>query len=213
MPLDINRLENVRKHGDGKVVARCPACAADGKDETGNHLVVYPDGKFGCVANPKDTAHRKAIFKLCGVPSDAPHQPKAIEIRPKSAHKRGAGVVLGRFGRVFQTSYVTIEEKHIYIKRVSETRPSRPDEQPPAQQANATALPPPVVVEAPRKRKKAKSKNLSFEERWGCSVAEMQAYADAYFAPGRTASKSPAITGVDALGLVTDQPSAKETAL
>ncbi len=68
--LNIQKLKNVVKK-DGKIVAQCPACAAAGADATGNHLAVFPDGKYGCVANPDDQAHRKTIFKLVGQSSGA----------------------------------------------------------------------------------------------------------------------------------------------
>ena len=66
--LDIARLENV--HGNGsKTIARCPACAANGGDTTGNHLLVAEDGKFGCVLFPdaEGAEHRKKIYALVGV--------------------------------------------------------------------------------------------------------------------------------------------------
>lgn len=212
MPLDINKLENTRRHGDGKVVARCPACAAEGRDETGNHLVVYPDGRFGCAANPQDSTHRKAIFKLCGVASDAPRQPKAIEIRPKSAPRRGAGVVLGRFGRVFQTSFNIVEgSKHTYIKGVSETRPSRPELERPASLSLEEAMSLLETAEVPRLKKKAQKQNTPPPEPiLACTMEQAMAFIGSQKAPGRVATKSPAIAGADALELVTAQPSAKE---
>lgn len=64
--LQLDRLEMVR-HSNSKVTARCPACAADGGDRTGNHLVIFPDGRFGCAAMPGDPGHRRHIFALAGV--------------------------------------------------------------------------------------------------------------------------------------------------
>jgi hypothetical protein len=66
--LDLRKLVQVRRLGDGSVVARCPACAAGGEDRDGNHLVVYPDGRFGCVVYPgKDGwLHRKRIWAMAG---------------------------------------------------------------------------------------------------------------------------------------------------
>ena len=57
------------KETNGKMIARCPACAAAGNDAKGDHLAIFPDGKFSCVANPNDKGHRKEIFKLAGSPS------------------------------------------------------------------------------------------------------------------------------------------------
>ena len=68
MSLDFSKLQNVKTVA-GKTTARCPACAAAGGDAKGDHLVIYPDGGYGCVANPKDKAHTKEIFRLAGQPS------------------------------------------------------------------------------------------------------------------------------------------------
>jgi hypothetical protein len=68
MSLDVTKLERVCRRDNGDITARCPACAEGGGDaHDENHLVIFPGGKFGCVANPKDKAHRKRIFKLVGV--------------------------------------------------------------------------------------------------------------------------------------------------
>ena len=67
MSLDLTRLENVREEG-GKTIARCPACAEKGMDETGEHLIIRPDGRFGCVVHPGPVGkpHRQRIAKLVG---------------------------------------------------------------------------------------------------------------------------------------------------
>ena len=67
MSLDAGRLEKVRELPGGIVQARCPACAEDGHDRTGEHLRIYADGRFGCCVHPKDKEHRKRIFALVGV--------------------------------------------------------------------------------------------------------------------------------------------------
>ena len=66
MSLDVAKLQNVRKLEGGGVQARCPACAEGGHDRTGEHLRIYPDGRFGCCVHPKDGEHRKRIFALAG---------------------------------------------------------------------------------------------------------------------------------------------------
>ena len=68
MSLDVRRLAVSRRLEDGTVVARCPACAAGGQDRSGEHLVVYPDGRFGCVVHPgaDGVLHRKAIWEAVG---------------------------------------------------------------------------------------------------------------------------------------------------
>ncbi len=66
MSLDVAKLEKVRELGGGIVQARCPACAEGGNDRSGEHLRIYPDGKFGCCVHPKDGDHRKRIWALAG---------------------------------------------------------------------------------------------------------------------------------------------------
>jgi hypothetical protein len=67
MSLDPAKLEKARELAGGIVQARCPACAEDGGDRKGEHLRVYPDGRYGCCVHPKDTEHRKRVFALAGV--------------------------------------------------------------------------------------------------------------------------------------------------
>ena len=66
MSLDISKLEKVRELAGGLVQARCPACAEGGHDRSGEHLRIYPDGRFGCCVHPKDGEHRKRIWALAG---------------------------------------------------------------------------------------------------------------------------------------------------
>ena len=80
MALDISKLENVKNHHD-KITARCPACAGAGGDTSGNHLAIFPDGKFSCVANQGDKVHRKEIFKLVGV-KGGNFQTRAFGVKP-----------------------------------------------------------------------------------------------------------------------------------
>lgn len=61
--LDLDRLEKVR-HLPGKITARCPACAEEGHDRTGGHLVVFDNGRFSCIA---DEGHRPRIWELVGI--------------------------------------------------------------------------------------------------------------------------------------------------
>ena len=70
MSLDLTKLKNV-KTANGKTTARCPACKEVGGDEGGDHLVIYPDDKYGCVVNEGNSEHRKRIFALVGVKSDS----------------------------------------------------------------------------------------------------------------------------------------------
>ncbi len=69
--MNLERLEKVRKCG-GKTIARCPACAAAGADKSGEHLVIYESGKWGCIAFAGDKEHRRQIAALVGL--EAPLQ-------------------------------------------------------------------------------------------------------------------------------------------
>lgn len=67
MSLDLSKLENARECGQ-KLIARCPACAEQGHDQRGEHLVIMPDGRFGCVTYPGAAGkeHRQRIYALAG---------------------------------------------------------------------------------------------------------------------------------------------------
>lgn len=59
--------------GQKKRVGTCPVCAAEGRDKTGKHLVVYPGGKFTCIRfaesaieGPGRLDHLKQIWKMAG---------------------------------------------------------------------------------------------------------------------------------------------------
>jgi hypothetical protein len=66
--LDFSKLENLQDHYD-KWTARCPVCAEEGKDKSGNHLVIYPTGHFGCICHEREDGaeHRKEIFAMVGL--------------------------------------------------------------------------------------------------------------------------------------------------
>lgn len=73
--LDLNKLDNVILHADGSVHAACPACREAGEDVSGNHLFIWPSGKYGCAKYVGDKEHRKLVWKLAGMPkiqNDAP---------------------------------------------------------------------------------------------------------------------------------------------
>ena len=90
MSLDLTRLENVHEEGR-KTIARCPACAERGMDETGEHLIIQPDGRFGCVVHPGAAGkpHRQRIAKLVGHARCAGDQSPGRCCR---AHERGSTV-------------------------------------------------------------------------------------------------------------------------
>ncbi|MFZ4484639.1 MAG: hypothetical protein ACOYOL_11745 [Chthoniobacterales bacterium] len=96
MALDLSKLENVHEAGS-KTLARCPACAELGLDESGNHLFIRHDGKFGCVLNPGTggRGHRKRIFALVGVPT-VPCRPRyKIALRVPEATPAVASTAYG----------------------------------------------------------------------------------------------------------------------
>ena len=66
MSLDVAKLEKVRELAGGIIQAQCPACAEGGGDRKGEHLRIYPDGRYGCCVHPKDAEHRKRFFALAG---------------------------------------------------------------------------------------------------------------------------------------------------
>lgn len=98
MGLDRKKLQKAVDLANGLVRARCPACAESGGDSKGEHLRVYPDGRFGCCVCPGDREHRRRIFALAGE-----HVRPGIKVRT-AAVKVGGTVragILGRLGRLF----------------------------------------------------------------------------------------------------------------
>jgi hypothetical protein len=103
MSLDLNKLEKVVELADGMKRARCPACAEGGSDHKGEHLRIYPDGKFGCCVFPQDREHRKRIFALAGQRSR-----QAIRVRvAATATAPVRSGIMGKIGQVFGSSGVT----------------------------------------------------------------------------------------------------------
>ena len=82
MALDTAKLCKVRVY-PGKTIAQCPACAEAGMDDSGEHLIINPDGSFGCVLNSggDGKAHRSRIFELAGErrTTPTPHRNGHIE--------------------------------------------------------------------------------------------------------------------------------------
>lgn len=75
MSLDLSKLSRLQEKA-GKTTAACPACAENGGDTNGNHLAIWPDGRFGCAVHPQNKEHRKRIFALAGVKNGANHKTK-----------------------------------------------------------------------------------------------------------------------------------------
>lgn len=108
MAIDLNKLENLKRSGE-KTIAQCPACAETGGDEKGEHLVIWPGGKFGCVVFPGEQGHdhRRRIRQLAGEKWEG----GTIRIAVNPA-KRPKIQPTGRFGRVFQTLAHTGKTEH-----------------------------------------------------------------------------------------------------
>jgi len=64
--LDPKKLEKVMELAGGGFQARCPACAESGQDRKGEHLRIFPDGRYGCAVHPGERYHRRRIFELAG---------------------------------------------------------------------------------------------------------------------------------------------------
>lgn len=88
MSLKPDKLTNVNHRPDGSLITRCPACAEKGNDNRGEHLIIFPDGRFGCVSHPGDHEHRKTIFKLAGDSTRRRKDstPIRVTIRPKKTN-------------------------------------------------------------------------------------------------------------------------------
>jgi hypothetical protein len=141
MSLDISRLEKARQCG-GKTISRCPACAEDGNDEKGEHLVIMPDGRFGCVAHPgaAGKSHRQRIFAMAGEAHARTRGACMVRVRrPTTSNlQQIAGLLdgIGRFGRVSATYARTREQNTVHAceiqidmfthTRESEKTPSKP---------------------------------------------------------------------------------------
>jgi hypothetical protein len=102
--LDLTRLENVRHSGD-ITTARCPACAEGNGDRKGKHLIIYPNGKFGCAAMQKDTEHRRRIFALAGIVGEREHDPE------QERQRRQQRATERREAQARQCLLATIQEK------------------------------------------------------------------------------------------------------
>jgi hypothetical protein len=103
MSLDIKKLENVSEKPDGKITARCPACAKDGRDRKGDHLIIFPDKKFGCVKYEKDAEHRKVIQSLAGDGKRQAHVPSKLTVHAFKVQESSTVLNLGNYPRFSKT--------------------------------------------------------------------------------------------------------------
>jgi hypothetical protein len=105
MNLKVERLDNVKVRV-GKIIAACPACRAEGGDRAGDHLVIFDDGRFGCVRYSgrswDSITHRKTICRLVGdgnAPVTADVAPEAFLKLPGLPQSQPI-IVARRLGRV-----------------------------------------------------------------------------------------------------------------
>jgi len=108
--IDISRLEKIKRRGD-RIEAQCPACAAQGGDKRGQHLVVFDDGRFACAAHPGDSEHRKEVSQLVGVvgeggPRDQREEQEWRARRAKEERQRNQRSVLSGAATRFRSDIV-----------------------------------------------------------------------------------------------------------
>lgn len=91
MKLDLSKLTNRRsriKDGKQVLIARCPACAEEGHDRAGEHLIVFQNGRFACVLHTGDGAdarrHRRSIWRLAGHKGADASKPYRRRYTPKA---------------------------------------------------------------------------------------------------------------------------------
>jgi hypothetical protein len=83
MALDPHKLEKRFDQMNGSVRYRCPACAEGGSDRKGEHLLVYENGAYNCIAFSGDAFHNTRIFQLAGDKSQSNGaQPRKVVSRP-----------------------------------------------------------------------------------------------------------------------------------
>ena len=136
MGLDLSRLEKVKRRGSS-VIARCPACAENGNDRKGEHLLINDAGQFGCVLFPGQSGqqHRQRIFELVGIKETSG---KVFEIRkPPPLASRAMVIqkdILGHLGRIQSTHARKIfknclnENEHRTQEEPLNTVPSVPEQ-------------------------------------------------------------------------------------
>jgi len=128
MGIMIQHLENV-KYYNTKIIARCPACAEQGRDRKGEHLVIFSDGRFACAINPGvgGHEHRKKIYALVGLKNKTW---STCTIKPKKERLRGERIlqddVLGHLGHLFSILSPEKSNKLIYKKDSEKSVPDVP---------------------------------------------------------------------------------------
>jgi 5S rRNA maturation endonuclease (ribonuclease M5) len=84
-----------------KTTMACPACLENGSDKSGNHLTVFPGGKFCCAVHPRGKAHNRRIIELrpeLGKENSAPFSgSKRLASHPRVSKKLAPGPVVARY--------------------------------------------------------------------------------------------------------------------
>lgn len=105
MSLDISKLDCVKNRSD-RTTAACPACREQGGDKKGDHLVIWPDGKFGCVAYQDDPVHRSRIYAIAGRPDEKEsHQAPKTKKSPSWQTPEAAAAGVSPFGYELSAVY------------------------------------------------------------------------------------------------------------
>lgn len=78
--LDPSLLVKLRSAFDGGFQAQCPACAAEGGDQKGEHLRIFKDGRYGCALEQGESGHkhRQEIHRLAGKRTGRQHGAKVV---------------------------------------------------------------------------------------------------------------------------------------
>lgn len=129
MSLLLGSLEKVRQLGNGVIQARCPACAEGGHDRAGEHLRIYPDGRYGCCVYPKDHEHRKRIFALAGDRAPRTFTVKLPAVKVAGPAVQSVKQSLAEFARTLRTPVcesVTSEEMASYPSCEENSSPELP---------------------------------------------------------------------------------------
>jgi DNA primase len=80
--IDLDKLENKTSLGGGVFLAACPQCRAEGRDKTGNHLKIWPNGAFNCVID-NSKQHNAGILQLVGTEGDGTTFIPQVQEQPK----------------------------------------------------------------------------------------------------------------------------------
>ncbi|MBI5386775.1 MAG: hypothetical protein HZA90_19055 [Verrucomicrobia bacterium] len=120
----MKKLGKVADLGDGAKQARCPACAEKGQDKKGEHLRIYPDGKFGCCVFSGDREHRRRIFALAGERVRQSIKVQVAKANPVGVVQRG---ILGKLGQAFATPTPTDAPDGVFEVESQSAMPDGPD--------------------------------------------------------------------------------------